>query len=430
MDAIPAEASGKYRYVVSHVPLPSGLDAQPRRRRPRGFSPDNGHRPHRRPAVSLQALAPAPCPLDRVGHARRVPNSRRARIETISPPPSTGCAGRRTCATASRTPAGCPPAGASRTAGCRAIPRPAATSSRRSSRPPRHSGAPELVAARNRIIDWELSIQHPDGAFPGHFGEPGSQPVIFNTGSDHARHAGRLPAARAARNAWSPRCAAGHWLARPAGCRRLLAKVRAQRRAAHLQHARHLGAARHRLDCRRTGPRERGDNATSTGRWRQQTASGWFANNAFTPDRAAFHPHDRLRDPWVPGMRRVAGRTSATSRRRRARPLGRGDVRSAPMAGSPARYDRRAGAPARRYCCLTGVAQMSLNWIRLAQEGRRGRACATMPAARSTYVKRPAATRRVRRRSSAARSRARRRSGGDTRCSNFRTGRRNSSPTR
>jgi len=28
VDAIPAAASGKYRYVVSHVPLPSGLDAQ------------------------------------------------------------------------------------------------------------------------------------------------------------------------------------------------------------------------------------------------------------------------------------------------------------------------------------------------------------------------------------------------------------------
>jgi phenylacetate-CoA ligase len=27
VDAIPAAASGKFRYVVSHVPLPSGLDA-------------------------------------------------------------------------------------------------------------------------------------------------------------------------------------------------------------------------------------------------------------------------------------------------------------------------------------------------------------------------------------------------------------------
>ena len=41
---------------------------------------------------------------------------------------------------------------------------------------------PELVERAARMIDWELSIQLPDGAFPGHFGEAGSRPVIFNTG--------------------------------------------------------------------------------------------------------------------------------------------------------------------------------------------------------------------------------------------------------
>ena len=41
---------------------------------------------------------------------------------------------------------------------------------------------PELVERARRMIDWELSIQLPDGAFPGHFGETGSSPVIFNTG--------------------------------------------------------------------------------------------------------------------------------------------------------------------------------------------------------------------------------------------------------
>jgi hypothetical protein len=41
---------------------------------------------------------------------------------------------------------------------------------------------PDLVGRAQRMIDWELSIQMPDGAFPGHFGETGSRPVIFNTG--------------------------------------------------------------------------------------------------------------------------------------------------------------------------------------------------------------------------------------------------------
>ena len=35
---------------------------------------------------------------------------------------------------------------------------------------------PELITRAGRMIDWELSIQLSDGAFPGHFGEEGSQP--------------------------------------------------------------------------------------------------------------------------------------------------------------------------------------------------------------------------------------------------------------
>ena len=45
------------------------------------------------------------------------------------------------------------------------------------------------------MIDWELSIQLSDGAFPGHFGEAGSRPVIFNTGQImHGLIAGYYPA--------------------------------------------------------------------------------------------------------------------------------------------------------------------------------------------------------------------------------------------
>ena len=43
-------------------------------------------------------------------------------------------------------------------------------------------GRPELIDRAQRMIDWELSLQAPDGAFPGHFGEAGSHPVIFNQG--------------------------------------------------------------------------------------------------------------------------------------------------------------------------------------------------------------------------------------------------------
>ncbi|WP_300458598.1 terpene cyclase/mutase family protein [Desulfobacula sp.] len=41
---------------------------------------------------------------------------------------------------------------------------------------------PEFLDRAQRILNWEMSIQNNDGSFPGHFGEPGSRPVIFNTG--------------------------------------------------------------------------------------------------------------------------------------------------------------------------------------------------------------------------------------------------------
>ena len=65
----------------------------------------------------------------------------------------------------------------------------------------------------NRILDWELSIQHPDGAFPGHFGEPGSQPVIFNQGQImHGMLAGYLQLKRD--ECLESAVRGGHWLAR------------------------------------------------------------------------------------------------------------------------------------------------------------------------------------------------------------------------
>ena len=93
------------------------------------------------------------------------------------------------------------------------------------SRPAKHSGALTPCRRANRILDWELSIQDPDGAFPGHFGEPGSRPVIFQPGSDHARHAGRMPAAEPGR---VPGVRGARWslAGTPTGRRRLLEKVR------------------------------------------------------------------------------------------------------------------------------------------------------------------------------------------------------------
>ena len=145
---------------------------------------------------------------------RRAGRAGSSATSTICARPSTGCAARRTCAMARRMPAASRPAGASRTAGCRATRKPAATSSKRSSRPPELLERPELVERAHRIIDWELSLQHRRRRLSRAFRRARQPAGDLQHRADHARHAGRLPAARARRNASSPRCAAGHWLAR------------------------------------------------------------------------------------------------------------------------------------------------------------------------------------------------------------------------
>ena len=71
---------------------------------------------------------------------------------------------------------------------------------------------PELIGRAHRMIDWELTLQHADGAFPGHYGEPGSKPVVFNTGQImHGLLAGHLRLGRSECLAAAVR--AGEWLA-------------------------------------------------------------------------------------------------------------------------------------------------------------------------------------------------------------------------
>lgn len=77
---------------------------------------------------------------------------------------------------------------------------------------------PDLIGRAHRMVDWELTLQHSDGAFPGHYGEPGSKPVIFNTGQI-------MHGLLAARSAGMP-CGSGarrRVARRTAGCRRRLA---------------------------------------------------------------------------------------------------------------------------------------------------------------------------------------------------------------
>ena len=222
---------------------------------------------------------------------------------------------------------------------------------------------PDLVARAHRIVDWELSIQHPDGAFPGHFGEPGSEPVIFNTGQImHGMLAGHLQLGRA--ECLESAVRAGHWLARHQdedGCWRTFE----HRGVPHTYNTRGTWALL--ATAMVAGDAQLKDAAVRNLEWAlaQQRSSGWFANNAFTRDREPFtHTiayairgflecgvllgSERYVDAALRAARAVAG-------------VQRADGWLAGTYGED--WVARVS-----YCCLTGVAQMSVNWTRLAQD--------------------------------------------------------------
>jgi uncharacterized protein YyaL (SSP411 family) len=221
---------------------------------------------------------------------------------------------------------------------------------------------PELVERARRMIDWELSLQHADGAFPGHFGESGSKPVIFNVGQImHGMIAGYVQLRRDDCLAAAVR--AGHWLTAQQdddGCWRKYE----HNDTPHVYNTRAtwallatgllagevrlVEAARRNLDWALT----------------QQTASGWFATNAFVPRRApfthtiAYAARGFLESGVLLGEDRYvdaalkAGRSLAAAQRN-----------DGWLAGT---Y-QDGWVPDARYSCLTGVAQMSLTWTRLVQ---------------------------------------------------------------
>ena len=222
---------------------------------------------------------------------------------------------------------------------------------------------PDLSARANRIIDWELSLQGADGAFPGHFGEAASHPVIFNTGQIMAGMlAGSLQLGR-------PECLeaavrAGHWMARhqdPDGCWR------------KFEH----NAVPHTYNTRATwallatslasGDAVLEEAAVRNLDWAltQQRESGWFANNAFIIGRSPFtHTIAYAIRGFLECGVLLAREDYLNSALTAATALARVQRDDGWLAGT---YDER-WMPTAKYCCLTGVAQMSIDWRRLAQE--------------------------------------------------------------
>ena len=221
---------------------------------------------------------------------------------------------------------------------------------------------PELVARAGRMIDWELSLQAADGAFPGHFGERGSHPVIFNQGQImHGLVAGYTQLGR--QDCRTAMIRAGHWLVEQQdtdGCWRKFE----HNNTPHVYNTRAtwallsagvvtgeqalIEAARRNLDWALT----------------QQTGSGWYATNAFVPERSPF-------THTIAYAIRGFLECGVLLREQRyidsALQAGRGIARVQRQDGWLAGTYRDNWVADANYACLTGIAQMSLNWTRLAQ---------------------------------------------------------------
>lgn len=221
----------------------------------------------------------------------------------------------------------------------------------------------DLLDRAHRIIDWELSLQHSDGAFPGHFGEPGSRPVIFNTGQImHGMLAGYLQLDRV--ECLESAVRAGRWLARQQdadGCWRKFE----HHAVSHTYNTRATWALL--ATALIAGDAELKAAAIRNLDWAlaQQRDSGWFANNAFKPEQEPFtHTIAYAIRGFLESGVLLKSERYVDAAIRAARAMAKVQRADGWLAGT---YGEHWAAGA-KYCCLTGVAQMSLNWIRLAQE--------------------------------------------------------------
>ncbi|MBI1747209.1 MAG: terpene cyclase/mutase family protein [Acidobacteria bacterium] len=224
---------------------------------------------------------------------------------------------------------------------------------------------PELLHRALSIIDWELSLQNTDGSFPGHFGEPGSAPVIFNTGQImHGMLAGYIHFGRT--ECLSAAVRAGQWMMERQdddGC---------WRRSEH-NGTPHTYNTRAAWALLRTGLLA---NDASLNRaavqnlewaYKQQTESGWFATNAFTRNRAPFtHTIAYAIRGFLESALLLGQERYLHTAEKAAAALANAQRENGWLTGV---YDD-GWVPAAYYCCLTGVAQMAINWERLSHVHR------------------------------------------------------------
>jgi squalene-hopene cyclase-like protein len=219
----------------------------------------------------------------------------------------------------------------------------------------------DLIGRAHRMIDWELTLQHADGAFPGHYGEPGSKPVIFNTGQVmHGLLAGHLRLDRPECLAAAAR--AGLWLVEQQdadGC---------WRRSQHndIPHTYDTRASSALLRTGLVAHEARLQSAAVRQLdWalQQQDDDGWFASNAFTIGAAPFtHTIAYAISGFLESGLLLGDERYLCAARKAARAIAKIQRSDGWLAGT---YGRN-WTPQASYCCLTGVAQMAINWAVLA----------------------------------------------------------------
>ena len=223
-------------------------------------------------------------------------------------------------------------------------------------------GREELISRANKILDWEISIQNDDGSYPGHFGEADSKPVIFNTGQImHGMNCGYQQLKR-------PECLesairAAKWLIAQQdqdGC---------WRRSTHNGIV-HTYNTRSAWALLQTGllanDKPLIEAATRNIDWAltQQLETGWFEHNAFTTGAEPF-THTiayAIRGILESGLLLNNSRYIDAAGQA-AKALAAVQKKDGSLAGT---YNKNWQTRA-YYICLTGLAQTSIIWSRLAQ---------------------------------------------------------------
>ena len=223
------------------------------------------------------------------------------------------------------------------------------------------AGAPLYRERALAMARWELTVQLPSGAFPGHFVDRANPPVVFNTGQVIF---GLLAAFEATGDATLLEGArrAGDWVASvqdPDGAWR---KFEHQDRV-HSYNTRTAWAlVELSLATRDDGLLEvaRRNLDWALG---QQLEDGWFQHASFTPDTPPFLHTIAY---TTQGLLETGLRLKEPRYLERAERACRAVLRHVRQDGwIPGAFD--AGwRPAAAYSCLTGNAQMAVQWFRLA----------------------------------------------------------------